>query len=138
MSANLKMANLRGADLRGADLRYADLRETDLRGADLRRIFLRPNLLAETEVEMGKNLEKDNDEIEQQVGSPPNHKDVPLLQGATMPNGQKYEDWLNNEIRGKAMDRVPSRPRSASQTYWSEESPLTAVGRMRRREASRN
>jgi uncharacterized protein YjbI with pentapeptide repeats len=104
MSANLKMANLRGADLRGADLRYADLRETDLRGADLRRIFLRPNLLAETEVEMGKNLEKDNDEIEQQVGSPPNHKDVPLLQGATMPNGQKYEDWLNNEIRGKAMD----------------------------------
>ena len=62
------------------------------------------SLLAETEVKMGQNLEKDNDELEKLVGSPRDERDAPLLQGATMPNGQKYEDWLNNEIRGKAMD----------------------------------
>jgi hypothetical protein len=64
--------NLSNVQLVNADLRRADLRGADLRGADLR----------------GADLEGSNgitgEELEQQAAS---------LEGATMPNGQKYEYW---------------------------------------------
>jgi uncharacterized protein YjbI with pentapeptide repeats len=60
-------ANLRGADLRGADLRGADLSDAS-------------NLLGDAGIIT-------NEELEQQAAS---------LEGATMPNGQKYEDWLKS------------------------------------------
>jgi len=62
-------------DLTGADLSRANLRDADLGGADLRDADLRDAT--------GKTYE----ELEQQAES---------LEGATIPNGQKYEDWLKD------------------------------------------
>jgi uncharacterized protein YjbI with pentapeptide repeats len=103
--ANLTEADLRGADLRGADLcetylndaeldgahlngaylcnaelRGADLRSADLKGVDLSGAYLREADLSHVE---GVT----NEELEQQTYS---------LEGATMPNGQKYEDWIKD------------------------------------------
>jgi Pentapeptide repeats (8 copies) len=67
-----------GADLSGANLTDA---ADDLRGADLSFADL-----------SGANLRGaegiTNEEVEQQAAS---------LEGATMPNGQKYEDWLKDK-----------------------------------------
>src|SRR5215216_3968028 len=71
MAANLIGADLSDADLRGADLSEANLRDADLRGADLMQV-------------RGVT----NEELAQLVGS---------LAGVTMPNGQKYEDWLKDK-----------------------------------------
>jgi uncharacterized protein YjbI with pentapeptide repeats len=68
--ANLSLANLIGANLSRSDLREADLLGANLSGADLGRAEVSEELLA------------------QQANS---------LQGATMPNGQKYEDWLKDK-----------------------------------------
>jgi len=79
--ANLSDANLSGADLSGADLIFADLREATLSYADLSGADL-----------SGANLSDaqgiTNEKLVQQAKS---------LKGATMLDGQKYEDWL---IRG--------------------------------------
>jgi uncharacterized protein YjbI with pentapeptide repeats len=68
--ANLSHANLSEANLSHADLSGADLSNADLRGADL-----------------GDARGVSNEALEQQAKS---------LEGATMPNGQKYEDWLKD------------------------------------------
>jgi uncharacterized protein YjbI with pentapeptide repeats len=73
--ANLSEANLRGAYLRGANLSEADLRGADLRGADLSEAYLR-GAAGIT-----------NEQLEQQAAD---------LKGATMPDGQKFEDWLKD------------------------------------------
>jgi uncharacterized protein YjbI with pentapeptide repeats len=70
IEAKLSRAILHGAYLEDADLRGADLRGADLRGADLRDV-------------QGVT----DEELDQQAKS---------LEGATMPNGQKYEDWLKS------------------------------------------
>ena len=74
--ANLEDANLQGANLQGANLKdaylqkagrdRADLQGADLKDADLRRVEVTDEQLAATL----------------------------SLQGATMPDGRKYEDWL--------------------------------------------
>ena len=97
--AYLSCANLRGADLGGIILSDADLRDADLRDADLRDVnltrpdqkaFLRRAHLLGADLS-GANLRGaegfTNEEIEQEASS---------LEGATMPNGQKYQDWLND------------------------------------------
>jgi len=71
--ANLKQANLGGI---GADLGGAGLYKTDLRGADLE----------------GANGITNEKLAERVSGSK-------FLEGATMPNGQKYEDWLKSQGR---------------------------------------
>jgi hypothetical protein len=71
----IAIANLTGADLRGADLRGADLRGANLRNADLEDI-------------RGFT----NEEVDEEAES---------LEGATMPNGQKYEDWLKSKGSGE-------------------------------------
>jgi uncharacterized protein YjbI with pentapeptide repeats len=81
--ADLRRAYLRGAylnsaDLSGADLSGADLREANLRGADLR------------EADLSWVIGKTNEEVKQQAIS---------LKDATMPDGQKYEDWLKSRDR---------------------------------------
>jgi uncharacterized protein YjbI with pentapeptide repeats len=78
---DLSEADLRETDLIGADLNSADLSRADLHGADLSRTNL---LNAEGATE---------EELEAQAAS---------LLGATMPNGQKYEDWLKSKGRGEA------------------------------------
>jgi uncharacterized protein YjbI with pentapeptide repeats len=74
--AKLGGANLNNADLSGANLRYADLRNADL--SDAKGIT--------------------NEELEQQAALSPVGDS---LKGATMPNGQKYEDWLKSKGSGK-------------------------------------
>jgi len=77
----LEFATLVGADLRRAHLRRAHLREANLLAADLSGADLR-----------GANLQGIkgiiNEELERQAG---------LLEGTTMPNGQKYEEWLKDK-----------------------------------------
>jgi Pentapeptide repeats (8 copies) len=68
-------ANLSGANLSEAELSGADLREADLSEADL----------------MGA-VEITNEKLKQEAKS---------LTGATMPNGQMYEDWLKSKGIGK-------------------------------------
>jgi uncharacterized protein YjbI with pentapeptide repeats len=74
--ANLSRANLSCANLSKANLRYADLRRADLSGAyKMNSDGSNRKLVA-------------NEELEQQAKS---------LKGATMPNGQKYEDWRKDK-----------------------------------------
>jgi uncharacterized protein YjbI with pentapeptide repeats len=86
--AILRMVNLREAKLCGAHLIDADLIGADLIGADLGGADLgAANLTG------AKGIT--NKELEQQAAS---------LEDATMPNGQKYEDWLKDqETRGKQL-----------------------------------
>jgi len=67
--AQLCDAWLGGADIRDADLSGADLNGADLSGADLNRAIV-------TEEQLNECLS---------------------LKGATMPDGQEYEDWLKDE-----------------------------------------
>ena len=86
---HISAANLSGADLRHAFLRGADLSGpitgVNLSGADL----LGANL-------SGANLLNvsgfTNDQLKEQAES---------LEGATMPNSQKYEEWLKSKGRGE-------------------------------------
>ena len=82
--ANLQEAHLLGAYLVGARLRQADLRQAALQGADLREALLQGANLQEAYLQ-GANVTD-----EQLAGAQ-------SLQGATMPDGQKYEDWLNDK-----------------------------------------
>jgi uncharacterized protein YjbI with pentapeptide repeats len=88
MGANLEGAKLIGTDLSGANLSEADLNEAslsgaDLSGADLSGASLGARLLFEATL-------YPNEQLEQQAKS---------LKGATMPDGQKYEDWLKSKGR---------------------------------------
>jgi len=67
--ADLRGADLREASLQGAHLRGADLQGANLSGADLRGAWVTDEQLA----------------------------DARYLQGATMPDGQKYEDLLKDK-----------------------------------------
>jgi uncharacterized protein YjbI with pentapeptide repeats len=67
------------ADLSGANLSEAVLRETSLSWANLSETYL-------------VGVRGPTDELLEQVKS---------LEGATMPNGQKYEDWLKDKEDGK-------------------------------------
>jgi hypothetical protein len=70
----LSKADLSYADLSYADLSYADLSEADLSGVYEQNVQGTPQLIT-------------NEELEQQANS---------LEGATMPDGRKYEDWLKD------------------------------------------
>jgi uncharacterized protein YjbI with pentapeptide repeats len=67
---SLSGANLYGANLSGAELVFADLDGANLANANLNGA-----------------VGVSNEELEQQAES---------LEGATMPNGQKYEDWIKS------------------------------------------
>jgi uncharacterized protein YjbI with pentapeptide repeats len=83
--ADLQYANLSGADLRGTDLSGAILRGTNLRGTDLSGAILSGAILSGA---IGWT--------EGQLAA------AQLLTGATMPDGQKYEDWRKSKGRGEA------------------------------------
>jgi uncharacterized protein YjbI with pentapeptide repeats len=118
LRTHLKEADLRGADLTGANLKEADLRkanlgihvskgehtqqdvkkhtnlseanlsEAKLHGADLRGANLRDTYRRTKD---GSKQLITNTELAQQTRS---------LEGATMPNGQKYEEWVKSKYRG--------------------------------------
>jgi uncharacterized protein YjbI with pentapeptide repeats len=84
-NADLSGANLSGADLSRADLRVADLSRARLRGANLRGAILRgAKGWTEEQLTAAKSLER-----------------------ATMPDGQKYEDWLKR--RGEGDSATPEQ-----------------------------
>ena len=70
--AYLRKANLRAANLREANLGVANLGVANLSGADL----------------SGAKGITNEELVDQQAAS---------LEGATMPNGQKYEEWLKDK-----------------------------------------
>jgi Pentapeptide repeats (8 copies) len=77
--ATLSDAVLDQADLSYADLSGADLNQAGLSGADLRRANLRgATALTNEKIAVAESLE-----------------------GATMPDGQKYEDWLKSKDQGE-------------------------------------
>jgi uncharacterized protein YjbI with pentapeptide repeats len=92
--ANLRAADLGHANLRSADLRWAYLREADLReahlgkanlhGADLRGANLGGADLSWTELSRVSVTQEQLDQTKS-------------LEGATMPNGQKYAEWLKDK-----------------------------------------
>ena len=77
--AKLIAADLSNAQLRDASLIQADLREANLSGADLR------------EANLSNALGISEEELDKQAYS---------LEDATMPNGQKYEEWLKSRGEG--------------------------------------
>jgi hypothetical protein len=94
--ANLRYARLIDADLSGADLSDVDLDAANLSGAILSGADLSDAYLSSADLS-GANLSRanlrgagviTNEELEQQAAS---------LKGATMPNGQKYEDWIKDK-----------------------------------------
>jgi uncharacterized protein YjbI with pentapeptide repeats len=92
-NADLSGANLIGADLSDANLFSAGLSEANLIGADLSRANLSEANLNGADLENANLSGADgitNAELEQQTVS---------LEGADMPNGQKYEDWLKSGLR---------------------------------------
>jgi Pentapeptide repeats (8 copies) len=79
LGADLREANLQGASFSEANLYRANLLSADLQGAVLLEADLREAILLEAEV------------TDQQLA------DAQSLQGANMPDGQKYEDWLKDK-----------------------------------------
>jgi len=71
--ADFSGADLTNANLHGADLIATDLTDADLTGTDLTDVDLTDAVVTEEQLDQAESLE-----------------------GATMPNGQKYEDWLKS------------------------------------------
>jgi uncharacterized protein YjbI with pentapeptide repeats len=78
--AILMQANLRRADLRSANFSLARLDGVDLSGADL------------TDADLTDAKGMSNEELERQADA---------LEGAIMPNGQKYEVWRRDKGHGQ-------------------------------------
>jgi hypothetical protein len=85
----LSGANLDGADLGGVRLNNADLSNTGLKGANLTGANLSGADLR------GANLDGAEGVTAEQL------RQASSVEGATMPNGQKYEDWLKDQAGGK-------------------------------------
>src|SRR5215218_4458027 len=91
-NADLSGARLIGADLSEANLRGADLSDADLIGANLSdAILVNANLsgavLDNANLSGAEGIT--NEELERQAAS---------LEGANMPNAQKYRDWLKGKV----------------------------------------
>jgi hypothetical protein len=93
MGANLNKANLVGANLQGAFLLGANLQGAFLlRGANLDGAFLQ---VADLTAANLQGAEVTDEQL----------ADTRSLEEATMPNGQKYEDWLKDqESSGKDVE----------------------------------
>ena len=115
--ASVPVADLSSADLTYADLTYADLTYTDLSGAnlgvvmhgtslvgaDLRGADLSGAVIHDANLS-GANLSgakgKTAEQLDGQAGS---------LEGAIMPDGRKYGDWLKGKGGGKGAEEPGSK-----------------------------
>ena len=88
--ASLHYANLTRADLSDANLSETLLVRAELSGANLNGANLNGANLSDASLDGATGIT--NEELEQQASS---------LNLATMPNGQKYEDWLKSKDRKK-------------------------------------
>ena len=87
-NADLGDVNLSGADLHGAVLHEADLSDVNLSDAYLKAADLSDAYLGGADLGGAEGIT--NEELDRQADT---------LKGATMPNGQKYEDWLKSKNR---------------------------------------
>jgi uncharacterized protein YjbI with pentapeptide repeats len=96
-AANLSGANLVFAELGGADLSYANLQNANLQNAHLQNANLQGADLSSADLRganlSSANLQNANLQNANLIGAL--GQDA-ILSGATMPNGQKYEDWLKD------------------------------------------
>jgi uncharacterized protein YjbI with pentapeptide repeats len=109
--ANLREAKLNGADLSGAQLIDADLRGAHLRGALLEYVGLSPAQAGDPLVPVdweGADLSGADLSGAKGIDIRELQKEAASLEGATMPNGQKYEDWLKS--RGSREQRENTGP----------------------------
>jgi hypothetical protein len=88
--ANLSKADLRDAKLRGANLSCANLSGADLRGADLRDGDLSLTAMRKADLNGADGIT--NEVLDEKAG---------VLDGATMPDGQKYEEWVKSRGEGR-------------------------------------
>jgi uncharacterized protein YjbI with pentapeptide repeats len=94
-NADLSGANLSGANLSEANLFSVDLSDANLIGADLSSAVLLNVDLSNAVLDNANLGGADgitNEELDQQAVS---------LEGADMPNGQEYEDWLKSKGSGE-------------------------------------
>jgi uncharacterized protein YjbI with pentapeptide repeats len=94
-NADLSGASLIGADLSDGNLFSADLSDANLIGANLSRADVSEANL------VGANLENANLGGADGITNAELERQAVSLVGADMPNGQKYEDWLKNKIKGE-------------------------------------
>jgi uncharacterized protein YjbI with pentapeptide repeats len=133
---HLADADLSGADLSGARLsdlpeaflREADLSGTDLSGANLSNVTLASSSYLpefaqigmeeipigeeptkERKQEMGRRAESIKELTVEEKASRELEYLAKSLEGATMPNGQKYEDWLKSKDRGEGDSATPEQ-----------------------------
>jgi len=93
LDADLSGANLSGSHLNGAELCHADLQHADLSGADLSRADLRIANLSDANLS-DANLSKAD--LRKATVTKEQLSRCESLEGATMPDGKKYEDWLKD------------------------------------------
>jgi uncharacterized protein YjbI with pentapeptide repeats len=96
--ADLSWASLIGSNLSNADLAGASLGDAYLGEANLRGAYMSGSYMSGAYLEDAKGVT--NEELEQHAYS---------LEGATMPDGLKYEDWLE-EKEGREEDWEDSSP----------------------------
>jgi hypothetical protein len=99
--ADLEGARLEGANLQGAGLEGAHLEDARLQGAHLQGAHLQAAHLQGARLQ-GADLEGAGLQLARLQGAELTDEqlaDTLSLQGATMPNGQKYEDWLKSTGR---------------------------------------
>jgi uncharacterized protein YjbI with pentapeptide repeats len=98
---NLEGAKLARADLSDADLRFVTLQGAELQGTELKGANLRYAILKETDLAWA--------DLQQ----------VTNLEGATMPDGQPYEEWLKGkEAREEDGGTTSLRNGSQKRTSW--------------------
>jgi len=108
IKANLIQADLVKADLSGAYLIEADLIRADLSEANLSNAWLRH-----------ANLSSATGLTDEQITA------ARTLEGATMPNGQKYEDWLKDkegrreDVRSNGSQPTSEKPDKAKFVFWA-------------------
>jgi hypothetical protein len=93
---NLSDANLRGTNLFLATLWMTDLSRVDLSGANLRGAYLKYTDMREADLSYAY-LRGARAWTEEQL------RRARALEGATMPNGQRFEDWLKDR-EGRSKD----------------------------------
>jgi uncharacterized protein YjbI with pentapeptide repeats len=104
--APLSEANLSGADLSNADLTNADLIHADLSGAFLDKADLSKTNLSNADLShayvyrsdlSGAFMYRADLSDAQGINKEKLERQAESLEGATMPNGQKYEEWLKDK-----------------------------------------
>jgi len=123
IKANLIQADLVKADLSGAYLIEADLIRADLSEANLSNAWLRHANLSGAKLSNARlrhaNLSSATGLTDEQITA------ARTLEGATMPNGQKYEDWLKDkegrreDVRSNGSQPTSEKPDKAKFVFWA-------------------